>query len=268
MDALRYIKIELWNSSTKACAGTHYLPIRDRLYADTSSNTSTANATSSTLPILRISNHCPYTGEGASPYSPTYCLLVTIYNAFGPSATNWFIPPAYTSPTSAFTNNGGSIPSLVTGGGASSGGSGGGGGTPTGGACVDPDALILLSNGSWILAKDVKAGDKVWSVDEIRTDKWREGTVLSSKVASNFQVELNLTVASLNCSWNHRVLTPEGWVPAYQLLIGDEVMTLSGTQKVVSIVPRGSMPVIQMNIDPIHTFISNGIVSHNMKILT
>lgn len=66
------------------------------------------------------------------------------------------------------------------------------------------------------------------------------------------------------CSFNHRVLTPSGFKHLYEL---EPNMTLVGRPNgmVLRIEPAGDLEVVKITVEGAHTYVTNGIVSHNAK---
>ena len=91
--------------------------------------------------------------------------------------------------------------------------------------CVFPDSKVLLADGSLIRMVDVRAGDRVVSVDE-------NGCPSISVVTAQFQtspsmlgLQIETLFGKLKCTADHLVLTDNGWVAAGDLRLGDHVYT-------------------------------------------
>jgi hypothetical protein len=138
------------------------------------------------------------------------------------------------------------------GGGGSDGGGGGGSGGG-GGACPVPETPILLANsertgpGETKMAGDLKPGqDWVWTQHET-TMEWGAYRVIYARVVRDVVVhEIDIDGNKLTASWDHPVWINDRWT---------NVCELADT--------CGRADVVQITIDDAHTYISNGILSHN-----
>lgn len=133
--------------------------------------------------------------------------------------------------------------------------SGGGGASPPGGTCPTTDTPILLADGSTRPAGDVVAGDRLWTRHEGLLDATDGGWGI-------YPVEA-VTIADSDDVWTAtiggRVLRATGdhlvWAGAWQKLRDQPGAALvNGTHRVVRITVSGA-----------HTYVSNGILSHNLK---
>jgi hypothetical protein len=138
------------------------------------------------------------------------------------------------------------------GGGGSDGGGGGGSGGG-GGACPVLNTPILLANserdgpGEIIMAGDLKADhDWVWT-QHGTTKEWGAFRVTYARVVQDVVVhEVTIDGNMLTASWDHPVWVDGRW---------ETMAALSDT--------CGRADVMRITIDDAHTYISNGILSHN-----
>jgi hypothetical protein len=137
------------------------------------------------------------------------------------------------------------------GGGGSDGGGGGGSGGG-GGACPVIDTPILLANaqrngpGETTIAGDLRVNDWVWTQHET-TMEWGAYRVTNADVVKDVVVhEITLEGKYLRASWDHPVWTNDRWA------------TMAEISDVC-----GRADVMRITIDDAHTYISNGILSHN-----
>jgi hypothetical protein len=137
------------------------------------------------------------------------------------------------------------------GGGGSDGGGGGGSGGG-GGACPVLNTPILLANserngsGETVMAGDLRVGDYVWTQHE-KTMEWGAFSVTYAKVVADVVVhEVTIDGNKLVASWDHPVWVDSRWATMAEL---SEVC--------------GRADVMRITIDDAHTYISNGILSHN-----
>jgi hypothetical protein len=120
LDGMRYAKLDLYRGNATAATfiQTSYVPLSDRLYANTTTHTATSNISAASF----FWQNDVVSGI-ISTNDPRWFLFVTIYNAYGPSASAWFVPP---SGLGADWTQQSTAP--YTGGGSGGGGGGGGGG--------------------------------------------------------------------------------------------------------------------------------------------
>ena len=134
--------------------------------------------------------------------------------------------------------------------------------------CVDPNTLIMIDHdGSSVLAKDLKAGDRVYTMHEF-TKYWDYYTI---KQIETVQQPKKLIVFSDNStlfvSDSHKMYSDRKWVNLYNLRVGDYVASYSeGMKQIVSIEDKGLGDVVSIEVDSAHTYIANNIISHNVKL--
>jgi hypothetical protein len=151
-------------------------------------------------------------------------------------------------------------------GGDDGGGDGGGNGTgAASGDCVDPNVHILLADGGTVRAGDLKIGDMLYTLHD------------TTFVYGNYPVEyLNILQRpkvealfddgqKIIISITHKFLTADNeWKKISELEIGTAVRGLGDvTKKLVSTTDLGVGPVVEMVVTEAHTYISEGLVSHN-----
>ena len=139
--------------------------------------------------------------------------------------------------------------------GTSNSGSGGGG-------CVAPFALILMGDGSQKQAMHVGVGDEIKTQQE-KTLEWTNARVNEKKVLTSSRIKILFGDEEIVVSPNHRfyVDNRSEYIPARELVDGD---ILSGkAYKGVEDYHEGD--VIKFSVEYAKTYISNGILSHNIK---
>lgn len=132
------------------------------------------------------------------------------------------------------------------------------------GCCPAPNIPILMADNTYKLAEDIQVGDKVVTWNETKFDV---DTV--SAVEQDFNLRLFLVLDNEQVgsfAFNHRFLTASNeWVELRDLKPGDEMST---GVKVVSVSEDGHGPVVKITVNSHHTYMTLGIVSHNLKHLT
>ncbi|WEK42992.1 MAG: hypothetical protein P0Y64_16865 [Candidatus Sphingomonas colombiensis] len=138
----------------------------------------------------------------------------------------------------------------ITAGGGGTGGGGGGGG---GGYCPEVDTLILLANdaangpGAQKRAGDLTVGDLVWTQHE-ETMAWDAYSVEAIEIVSEPVFAADIGIARMRATPGHRVWRGGGWVRF------DAIGA-----------PDGEARVARITVTEAHTYVSNGVLSHNIK---
>lgn len=261
LDAMRRAEIQMYRQSALGTTGTltaagpvFKMPITDRLYGNFPTDSSTSNLNTITAQIIN-----------ANLSSGAPAAKVTLYNAYGASDTNCFYAGSTWAAGSSLTNNGTTWPAGLTGG---TGGGTGGGGGGGGGGCPAPWVQITLASGLVVNAADLYEGAQVAGVDEVTLDPsagvvshlqkiWRErfAVVLEDGRAPEFSRDHRLAV------------TGRGWVAVQQIQPGD-VLVSNHPAVVQAVESRGLGIVVSFTVDGCHTYITDGLLSHNAKVLT
>ncbi len=123
---------------------------------------------------------------------------------------------------------------------------GGASGGDGGGYCVSVDSEILTPNGL-VKAGDIEVGDTVFTQHE-KTFEWGSHQVTFVEIVDADIYEIPLGSPPLKCTANHLVWSGEGWVTSSS--IGEHI---------------GQGQVVKMSVADAKTYISNGVLSHNIK---
>lgn len=137
---------------------------------------------------------------------------------------------------------------ISTGGGGVGGGGGGGGG----GYCVTVDTGILMADGSEKRAELLVVGDMVHTqpeFDDGTLGDWGNYAVSAVSFVEDDVYELDIGTGRLRATAAHRMWIGGGWVR----------MDALGS-------PAGSAMVAKITIDTAHTYVSGGVLSHNLKL--
>lgn len=135
----------------------------------------------------------------------------------------------------------------------------------SGGGCPTPDMFIQTDRNEWILADSLIPGDKVYTVHE-KTGALDFYTV--AYINKIYQPVLRVIAGEkiVTVSESHKFLTPDrGFIEAIDLISGDEICTLYGNIKIISIEPIGIQEVMKIEITDAHTYIVDGLISHNKQ---
>jgi hypothetical protein len=259
LEAMTYAAVEILKQSAAGTTAT--LTAVQMLYVPLPFSRNFANVTDSNAAnLVRVSGalrHSVITGGVPA-------CKVTLYNVNGPSATHCFYSAAGWAEGTALTDNGTSWPAGITGG--SGGGSGGGGGGG-GGSCPAPDTLLATPDGA-IRAGDVKVGTILRTQHET-TLEWGDFEVVQALPAwAPKRWRLHLADGRLiTASENHRYfVSGEGWVKVQHLRTGD---CLAGMfpGMVEYVVPADPGQVMEISVHEAHTFQTEGVLSHNIKMM-
>jgi hypothetical protein len=161
----------------------------------------------------------------------------------------------------------------IEGGGGGDNGDGGGGGGDGGGNgsgaasgdCVDPDVHILLADRSTVRAGDLKVGDMLHTLHDT-TFVYGDFPVEYVNVLQRPKVEAMFDDGQkIIVSITHKFLTADNkWEKISDIEIGTSIRGFEDvTKKLVSITDVGTGPVIEMVVTDAHTYISEGLISHN-----
>jgi hypothetical protein len=134
------------------------------------------------------------------------------------------------------------------------------------GGCVDPDVLILMQDGSNKRAGDVAIGDLVHSPHE-HTLVYGDFKVTAADVITQPKLLVKFfDGTSIKVSDSHKFLMADDtWKQMLNIKLGDEVKGISNNKKILGMEYIGDGDVIKFNIDEAHTYVSEGLVSHNSK---
>lgn len=256
LDGMRYAKIEFFTQSALGTTATlngpsiFYLPLCDRGYANPTLDTDTLNAINATYDFSLIS---------ASGYP---ACKITLYNAAGSSDTHCYYSDTGWAAGVALVDAGTSWPAGIT------GASGGGTGTGTGGggACPAPDVFLLMADGTYKLAGDIRVGDMLVAWDEESRSFVKEFVIFASP-DTNDRWSISLSNGkSGKFAHNHRFLLESGEWKELENLVPGEI--LFGGITVLSTEPDEVGQVVKITVNRVHTYITLGVISHNVKPIT
>lgn len=136
-------------------------------------------------------------------------------------------------------------------------------GTPS---CPTPEMLIYMGENEWKTAGELVIGDLVYTQHQ-HTNEWGYYEVtyvkraIEKNIISTFIGDKEIKVSDL-----HRFLTPSGeYLHIKDLSVGDLVETLDGPMEITSKKDLGSMEVVKIEVNDAHTYVLEGVISHNIK---
>ena len=156
----------------------------------------------------------------------------------------------------------GNAPGAPGGGGGNSGDGGGDGG------CVDPAVLITLADGSCVPAGSIKVGDVIFAMHEKTLEFGAYPVEYVEELDQPKALVLFDDGSSMLVSHSHKFFMVGGeWKQVYQLEPGDTVKAAPGAtdKTVIELDPKGDGPVMKFTVTDAHTYISEGLISHNSK---
>ena len=143
------------------------------------------------------------------------------------------------------------------------GGDGGFGGF--GGGCPAPWINILLADGGLVKAGDVKPGMQVYTRHET-TNEWGVFPVTAMEMGEDERWEVVLEDGrTFVGTFNHRVHTGNDWTEIRDLKAGDKLVQPEGHGIVKYSKQLDHGPIVKITVADAHTYISEGFLSHNIK---
>lgn len=134
--------------------------------------------------------------------------------------------------------------------------------------CVDPNTLILIDEtGTTKPAGELVIGEHVYTMHEY-TKSWGYYTITNHELVTQPRIQLTfIDNTTLIASESHKVyLGRDTWYNISDLKIGDCVVSRgSGMKEIINIQTLEPGTVVSMEIQDAHTYISNNIISHNIK---
>lgn len=144
---------------------------------------------------------------------------------------------------------------------------GGAGSINDGGYCPAPWINILLADGGTVKAGDIKPGMEVYTRHET-TNEWGVYPVSAVEMSEDTRWEVLLEDGrSFVGSANHRVHTGDDWTEIHALKAGDKLVQPEGFGVVKSSAKLDHGPVVKITVADAHTYISEGFLSHNVKMI-
>jgi hypothetical protein len=150
------------------------------------------------------------------------------------------------------------------------GGDGTGSGADAGstGDCVDPAVLIMLGNKTYVPAGTIKVGDVLFAMHENTHEFGLYPVEHAEEVQQPKAVVTFHDGSTMTTSHSHKFFMTNGaWKQVYQIDVGDVVKAAPGEmdKTVTEVIPVNDGPVMKITVKDAHTYISEGLISHNMK---
>lgn len=136
--------------------------------------------------------------------------------------------------------------------------------TTSGGGCVDPLVSILLPNGITKFAGELRVDDIILTVHEV-TKNLGEFKVLKKEIIIQEKVIVKFTDGSeIIVSDSHKFLmVDDTWKQIFDLTGNETIKGLENDKTIKEIIKIGEGDVVMFEIEDAHTYISDGLISHN-----
>jgi hypothetical protein len=129
--------------------------------------------------------------------------------------------------------------------------------------CIDPETDITLESGHTKKAKDVKTGDVVRTKHETTMEMLSCIVTKAELLNDTKKLRIVYSDRDLICSPGHRVYVDNKseFIAAKLLEVGD----ITTGYEILEVVELEDGAVVNLTVEKAHTYISNGILSHNNK---
>ncbi len=265
LDGMQFATIQFYKQSAAGTTGTltavgptFKVTMPDRLYYVPGSDGASGNIAA----VTASANHANI--NGGVPAA-----IITFYNSSGPSATHCFYAGSGWTVGTPLIDNLTAFPSGLTGGGTGTAGGGGGGI-----GCVPAGTLLALANGGSIPIE--------WAVPGLVVAAWDEATLQPTTAtiqrtyafAERALWRIQVLGHELICSHDHRLWNGAAWVPARDLVPGQETLIRleDGSllcAPILAAAPTGeAATVFHVGLDRGHIFSAGAFLAHNIKPLS
>ena len=135
-----------------------------------------------------------------------------------------------------------------------------------GGGCPAPEMEILMHDGTTVQAGNIKPGMIVLTRHET-TDELGQWPVTAVSMMEDERWIIKFEDGrEFIGTFNHRMLTTNGWLEINKMTAGQTVIGQpNGIVTSAELYDQG--PVVKITVDQAHTYISQGLLSHNIKII-
>ena len=134
-----------------------------------------------------------------------------------------------------------------------------------GAGCPTPTMLIMISEHAWIKAGDLNVGDYVYTKHET-TGVWGRYQVSHTERVLQPTLSVNIGDKLVEVSDTHKFLLSTGeYVKISDIQEGTLIQTIDGDLPLISKESIGDREVVKLEIDQAHTYVVEGIHSHNLK---
>jgi hypothetical protein len=140
--------------------------------------------------------------------------------------------------------------------------------TTGGGGCPDPRVLITLADRSTKPAGEIQIGDLLYAMHE-HTREFGVYPVTAMDIEEQPMVNIVFTDKStLSVSRSHKFLMATGnWQQVFELGKGSVIKGLDFDKTIQTVDTIGLAPAVKITVADAHTYIADGLISHNVKTL-
>ena len=133
-----------------------------------------------------------------------------------------------------------------------------------GGGCPDPMTPINITEELSVLAGTLNVGDKVYTMHET-TKEFGFFEIIEATPITEEKLKITFTDNSeITVSDSHKFyMANEEWKRSYKLEVGESIKGYIEDKTIANIESIGIGTVIKFEIEDAHTYISNGLISHN-----
>jgi hypothetical protein len=140
--------------------------------------------------------------------------------------------------------------------------------TTGGGGCPDPRVLITLADRTTKPAGEIQVGDLLYTMHE-NTKEFGVFAVTDMSIEEQPMVNIIFTDGIiLSVSETHKFLMAGGdWQQVFELGEGSVIKGLEVNKTIQRIDNIGVAPAVKLTVEDAHTYIADGMISHNIKVV-
>ena len=143
--------------------------------------------------------------------------------------------------------------------------------TTGGGGCPDPRVLITLADRTTKPAGEIQVGDLLYTMHET-TKEFGIFAVTDMTIITQPMMNIMFTDGTtLRVSKTHKFLMANGnWKQVFELFESGQGSVIKGLEidKTIQTIEHvGEGPAVKLTVEDAHTYISDGLVSHNIKVV-
>jgi len=133
--------------------------------------------------------------------------------------------------------------------------------------CPDPATPITVSASGYTQpAGQLVVGNRVWTQHET-TGEFGNYSITAVEIIKQPRVQIFFNDGTdMIVSDTHKFLMQDStWRQVFQLSVGDTIKGLVIDKSIVGMESIGVGPVVKITVNPAHTYIAGGLISHNTK---
>ena len=132
--------------------------------------------------------------------------------------------------------------------------------------CPSPSVLLLMGDKTTKPAGEIRVGEFVYTMHET-TREFGEFMVTAVEIEEQPMVNIFFTDnTTLSVSRSHKFLMASGnWQQVFEIGEGSVIKGFEVDKTIKSIIELGLAPAVKLTVKDAHTYISEGLISHNIK---